>query len=36
MLKIRIYEYKVNIRTSSYNINIIKSNNKAFYDENNS
>ena len=32
----KLNEYKVTIRTSSDNINIIKSNNKVYFDENNS
>ena len=32
----KLYEYKVTIKTSSNNIDIINSNNLAFYDENNS
>ena len=32
----KLYEYKVTIKTSSDNINIIKNNNKEFFNENNS
>ena len=32
----KINEYKVTIKTSSNNINIIKNNNKEFFNENNS